>query len=91
MRQIDNGIQINISGDGKYLKSGNLLLNFIGSDFQKSTNISLANDSFHRDFDIKSCYSLSQNIEMNLPNKSLITYDLNASLLTKYGNIIPIT
>ena len=90
MRQIDNGIQINISGEGKYLKSGNLLLNFIGSDFQKSTNISLANDSFHRDFDIKSCYSLSQNIEMNLPNKSLITYDLNASLLTKYGNIIPI-
>tara|TARA_B100000886_G_C20422768_1_gene492365 strand:- start:321 stop:2708 length:2388 start_codon:yes stop_codon:yes gene_type:complete len=90
MRQIDNGIQINISGEGKYLKSGNLLLNFIGSDFEKSTNISLANDSFHRDFDIKSCYSLSQNIEMNLPNKSLITYDLNASLLTKYGNIIPI-
>ena len=56
-------------GKGKLIKSSNILIDFINEDYKTSTNISLANGSFHRNFDKESCYFLTQDIPINFPEK----------------------
>ena len=57
-------------GKGKSLKSSSLLIDFVNEDYKTSTNISLANGSFHRNFDEESCYFLTQDIPINFPEKN---------------------
>lgn len=75
---------------GKFIKSSNLLIDLVGNDFESSTNISFANDSFHNTFQDDSCYFLTQEIPLNLSEN--IPKDLNLSLrlIDKKGNIKPI-
>ena len=53
IKQINNGININLMGSGKLMKNSNLLLDFIGKDFKNFFNVSLANGFLHRDFNQK--------------------------------------
>ncbi len=90
IKQVNNGININLSADGKDIRSSNLLIDFIGNDFKKFTNISLANDSFSREFRENYCYSLSQNIAINFPEKISKNYTLKARLLRNNGELKPL-
>ena len=47
-----------------------MLIDIFNEDYKKSTNISLANNSFHNKFDEESCYLLKQEIPINIPKKS---------------------
>ena len=51
IKKIPEGLKLNIVRKGEFLKSSNILIDFIGEDFKTSTNFSLANGSFHRNFD----------------------------------------
>ena len=64
IKQINNGININLTGSGELIKNSNLLLDFIGKDFKNLFNVSLANGFLHQDFNQENCYLLSQNISL---------------------------
>ena len=87
IKQINNGINIELFEKGEDIKSGNLLIDFIDKDFKKFTNLSLGNDFFHKDFDENSCYRLSQNISVDFPRKIKESYFLKANLLTEEGEL----
>lgn len=84
---IKNGMNINISAKGGEMRSSNLLLDFENKDSKNLTNISLANDSFPRDFDENYCYILSQNIPIDYPKELSRNYFLKAKLLRKDGTL----
>tara|TARA_A100001035_G_scaffold239490_1_gene204548 strand:- start:581 stop:1951 length:1371 start_codon:yes stop_codon:yes gene_type:complete len=85
--KIPLGVRLNITGKGELIKSSNILIDFIDKDYKTSTNISLANGTFHRNFDKKSCYFLTQDIPINLPEKSIKGLDINARLLDVNGKL----
>ena len=85
--KIYNGINIYLSGKGKFLKSSNLLIDLINGDFKKIVNISLANDFFHRNFKQESCYFLSQDVPLDLPLSESKDYLIKTKLLTSDGNL----
>ena len=87
IKQINNGINITLESKGKYLKGSNILIDFNSDKVINSTNISLANDSFHDDFDPKKCYFLSQNLAMNLPKDSDKILSITSRIIDKKGNI----
>ncbi len=90
IQQIKNGIKITFSGEGKYLKDSNLLIDFLGEGFKKSTNVSLANGFFHASFNEKENYVLSQNLEFKFPKNISTKLNINIRLLNKNGDLIPL-
>ena len=87
INKIPEGIRFTLLGQGNSIKSSSLLIDFINKDFKNSTNISLANDSFNRDFDEKSCYLLTQDIPISFHEKITEGMDIKARLLDKTGKI----
>ncbi|MDC3167280.1 glycosyltransferase family 39 protein [Prochlorococcus sp. AH-716-D23] len=87
IKKIPEGVRLQLIGEGKLLKSSSLLIDFINEDYKTSTNISLANGSFHRNFDIKSCYILTQDIPINFPEKNKKELNIKARLLNENGEI----
>lgn len=87
IKQIENGININLIGTGKLIKSSNLLIDFMSEDYKKFENLSLANGSFHPNFNQESCYVLSQNISTNLPRSNKKDLFLKVKLINERGGI----
>ena len=85
--QIGNGISLTISGDGKFLKSAIILVDFIGEEFKKLVNISIANGAFHRSFDEGKCYTIRQNISLDFPEDISKSLFLKARLINNSGEI----
>jgi len=83
IKKIPEGLKLNIVRKGEFLKSSNILIDFIGEDFKTSTNFSLANGSFHRNFDESSCFSLTQEIPITFPNKTPQELNIKAKILDK--------
>ncbi len=90
IKQISNGINITLYGEGKYIKGSNLLIDFFGERFQKSGNLSLANGFFHKSFNEEKNYILSQNLEFQFPKNVPTKVNIKAKLLNKDGNLVPI-
>ena len=88
--QINNGINITFSGEGKYIKDSNILIDFLGEGFKKSSNVSLANGFFHESFNEEEYYVLSQNIDFQFPKNIPTKLDIKARLLNKDGALISI-
>ena len=87
IKKIPEGIRLNISGKGELIKSSSFLIDFSNGDYKTTTDISLANGSFHRDFDNEGCYFLEQDIPVKFSNKSIKELDIKARLLDKKGEI----
>ena len=83
IEKIPDGIKLNITAKGKFIKSSLFLIDFIGKDFQTSTNFSLANGSFHRNFNESSCFSLNQEIPLNFNDKTPQELKIKARVLDK--------
>ena len=88
IKQIDKGLNITLRGDGKFIKSSNLLLDIISEEFKEFANISLANGFFHKSFNENNCYLLSQNIPINFPPNTKEIIILNPRIINKNGEII---
>jgi len=87
IKKIPEGIRLKLIGKGKSLKSSSLLIDFIDEDNVTSTNIALANNSFHRNFDKEHCYFLTQDIPINFPAKNKKEFNIRAKLLNEKGKI----
>ena len=87
IRKIPEGVRLKLKGKGKSLKSSSLLIDFVNEDYKTSTNISLANGSFHRNFDKESCYFLNQDIPINFPEKNNKELKIKVRLLDAKGKI----
>ena len=87
IKKITKGIRLNLINKGKFIKNSSILLDFIGEDFKTSTNLSLANGSFHRNFDEESCYALTQDIPIHFPKGNKKALNIKAKLLDKNGRI----
>ena len=87
IRKIPEGARLKLIDKGKSLKSSSLLIDFINEDYKTSTNISLANGSFHRNFDKDSCYFLNQDIPINFPEKNNKELKIKVRLLDAKGKI----
>ena len=87
IKKIPEGIKLNMTGKGELLKSSSILIEFIGEGFKASTNISIANNSFHRNFDEESCFSLTQDIPFTFPDKIPEELIFKARILDKNQDI----
>ena len=87
---IKNGININLSSRGESMHSSSLLIDFISEDIQKLINISLANNSYNKDFKKEKCYNLSQDLSLSLPKSTEREFKIKTRLLNKDGNIKPL-
>ncbi len=87
IEKIPKGIRLKVIGKGKSIKYSNLLIDFINKDYKNSTNISLANGSFHRNFDEESCYFLTQDIPINFPEKNKNEFNIKVRLLDENSKI----
>ena len=87
IKKIPDGIKFKLIGKGKLIKSSSFLIDLFNEDYKKSTNISLANNSFHKKFDEESCYLLTQEIPINIPKTSSTVLNIKARLLDKEGKI----
>ena len=87
IKKIPEGIRLNLTGGGELIKKSNILIDFISKDFKSSTNFSLANGSFNRNFDVESCYFLRQDIPINFSEKLKNEFYIKARILDKNGRI----
>ncbi|MBO6989188.1 MAG: glycosyltransferase family 39 protein [Prochlorococcus marinus XMU1422] len=87
IKRIPEGVRLKLIGKGKSIKSSSLLVDFINQNYKTSTNISLANGSFHRNLDRDSCYSLTQDIPINFSEKSKKEFNIKVRLLDAKGKI----
>ena len=87
IKKIPEGLRLKLIGKGKSIKSSSLLIDFINEDYKTYTNISLANGSFHRNFDEESCYFLTQDIPINFPEKSKNKLNIKVRILDEKGKI----
>ena len=87
IKKIPDGIKLKLIEKGKSIKSSSFLIDFFNKDYKKSTNISLANNSFHRKFNEESCYLLTQEIPVNIPKISSKVLNIKVRLLDKKGKI----
>ncbi len=87
IKEISDGLKFKLIGKGKLIKSSSFLIDLFNEDYKKSTNISLANNSFHNKFDEESCYLLKQEIPINIPKKNSKVLNIKARLLDKQGKI----
>ena len=85
--KIPRGIKLNLIWQGKSIKSSSVLLDFMNKDYKTSTNISLANGSFHKTFNKGSCYSLRQDIPFTFPAKNTKEFNIKVRILDKEGEI----
>jgi len=87
IKKIPEGLRLKLIGKGKSIKSSSLLIDFINDDYKTSTNISLANGSFHRNFDEESCYFLTQDIPVNFPGNNNKELNIKVRILDEKGKI----
>ena len=87
IKKIPEGLRLKLIGKGKSIKSSSLLIDFINDDYKTSTNISLANGSFHRNFDEESCYFLTQDIPINFPENNKKELNIKVRILDQKGKI----
>ncbi len=87
IKRIPEGVRLKLIGNGKSIKSSSILIDFINEEYKTSTNVSLANGSFHRNFDKKSCYFLTQDIPINFPEKNIKELNIKARILDEEGQI----
>ncbi|MBO8228653.1 phospholipid carrier-dependent glycosyltransferase [Prochlorococcus marinus XMU1414] len=87
IKKIPEGIRLNLMGKGNLIKSSSLLIDFFNEDIKNSTDISLANGSFHRNFDEKNCYFLIQDIPITFHENIKKEMDIKARILNKKGKI----
>ncbi len=87
IKKIPKGLRLKLIGKGKSIKSSSLLIDFINENYKTSTNISLANGSFHRNFDEESCYFLTQDVAINFPEKSKKELNIKVRILDEEGKI----
>ncbi len=87
IKKIPEGLRLQFIGKGKSIKSSSLLIDFINEDYKTSTNISLANGSFHRNFDKESCYFLKQDIPIKFSEKNQKELNIKVRLLDEKGKI----
>ena len=87
IKKIPEGVRLKLISKGTSLKSSSLLIDFINEDYKTSTNISLANGSFHRNFDKESCYFLTQDIPINFPEKNKKELNIKVRLLDEKGKL----
>ena len=85
--KIPEGIRLNLIWEGKLIKSSSLLIDFFNEDYKTSTNISIANGSFHRNFNKESCYFLTQDVPINFSEKSLKELNIKARHIDEKGKI----
>ncbi len=85
--KIKEGIRLNLLWKGKLIESSGLLIDFINEDYKISTDISLANGSFHRYFNKESCYFLSQDIPITFSEKSLKELNIQARHIDEKGKL----
>ena len=83
INKIPGGINFNMFGKGKLLKTSSILIDFIGEDFITYTNFSLANGYFHRDLDESSCFSITQDIPINFPEENKKELTMKVRVLDK--------
>ena len=86
INKIPEGINFNMFGKGKFLKSSSILIDFIGKDFKTYTNFSVANGYFHRDLDESSCFSITQDIPINFPEENKQELTIKVRVLDKNDN-----
>ncbi len=87
IKEIPEGIRLNLIGKGKSIKNSVILMDFMGENFKTSANFALANGSFHRDFEGESCYLLKQEIPIEFPKNYPNELNINARLLEENGKI----
>ncbi len=87
IKKIPEGVRLKLIGKGSSIKSSSVLIDFINEDYKTSTNISLANGSFHRNFNEESCYLLTQDIPINFPEKNKKELNIKVKLLDEKGKI----
>ncbi len=87
IKKIPEGLRLKLIGKGKSIKSSSLLIDFFNEDYKTYTNISLANGSFHRNFDEESCYFLTQDIPINFPEESKNELNIKVRILDQKGKI----
>ena len=87
IKKIPEGIRLNLIGKGKLIKSSSFLIDFFNEEYKTSTNISLANGSFPRNFDKESCYFLTQDIPIDFPEINKKELNMKVRLLDEKGKI----
>ncbi len=87
IKKIPKGLRLKLISKGKSIKSSSLLIDFFNEDYKTSTNVSLANGSFHRNFDEESCYFLTQDIPINFPEKINKEFNIKVRILDEEGKI----
>ena len=87
IRKIPEGIKLNLIWKGKLIKSSSLLIDFINEDYKTSTDIAIANGSFHRNFNRESCYFLTQDIPLTFSKKSLKEFNIQARHVDEKGEV----
>ena len=87
IKKIPEGIRLSLIGKGKLIKSSSFLIDFINEEYKTSTNISLANGSFPRNFDKESCYFLTQDIPIDFPEINKKELNMKVRLLDEKGKI----
>ena len=85
--KIPQGIRLNLMAQGKLIRNSKILVDFNSDNFKTSANFSLANGSFHRDFNEEDCYLLTQEIIINLPENNLKDLNLKTRILDENGQI----
>ena len=87
IKKIPNGIRLNLIWKGELIKSSSIFIDFFYNDYKTSTDISLANGSFHRNFNKESCYLLSQDIPITLSEKDFKELNIQARHMDEKGKI----
>ncbi len=87
IKKIPGGVRLKLINKGKLIRSSSLLIDFINEDYKTSTNVSLANGTFHRNFDEESCYFLTQDIPINFPKNNKKELNIKARILDNEGQI----
>tara|TARA_B100000886_G_scaffold112756_1_gene75801 strand:- start:754 stop:3150 length:2397 start_codon:yes stop_codon:yes gene_type:complete len=87
IKKIPEGIRLKLIEKGKLIESSSILIDFFNENYKASTNISLANGSFHRNFDKESCYFLKQDIPIDFFENNEKEFNIKARLLYENGKI----
>ena len=85
--KIPEGIRLNLIWEGKLIESSTLLIDFFNDDYKTSADISIANGSFHRNFNKKSCYFLTQDIPITFSEEILKELNIQARHIDEKGKI----
>ena len=88
IKQIPNGVNISLEGNGELFKNSSILLDFNNEELNLNTNFSLAQGYIGDLLTKDSCYKLSQNIPVPLQLfKDKKEVYLNSRILNQNGNI----